>query len=948
MLSPMNIPKAFEETAKRNPKAIPFEMEGKGYSYEELLSSSKSIASFLSDKDIKKGDKVAILLEGRPEWGIAYLGISFLGAVAVPIDIQLSEDEVINLIQDSESKAIFISDKTLKTYKGAINLPLFTNNPPQPPFIKGGNESGSHEVSLPPDVPTYQGGLERGSYQRGAEEGSKGGMKRGNKGGLGKFFIASINIDSEDFSKIMKYPHLDSLPFIDPDDMASLIYTSGTTGRPKGVMLTHRNFLSNAQSIQKARIIDESDCILSILPLHHSYPFMVNFLVPLLTGARAIYLQSLKGPDILKTMVEKNVTALVGVPQLFSMLRRGILDSMRRIPLPFRWIFLFLIGFSGFLRDKLRINLGKIIFSSVHKRFGKKFRFFVSGGAKLDPKISQDLEALGFTMLEGYGLTETSPVISFNPLNRIKRGSVGLPLPQVEVKIMNPDKEGVGEIAVRGPNVMKGYYRNPEETDKVIKDGWFFTGDLGYIDNEGYLYITGRTKEVIVLSSGKNIYPEEIEKHYLQSPLIKEICVFGIEKKPGIADSLQAIVVPNIDYMREKKIANFNEAVRWQINALSAKLPPYKRIMGYEVYKAALPKTTLGKLKRYAIKDILSGRAEKEEVEISEEEIEVLKSPTGKRVIASLERITEKRPVRLDHNLELDLGIDSLARVELIVALSSVLTIELPDTFMTDVYTVRDLVRKIEEFREGRGKGVVAEVPKEWKEFFKTEPSVEDQKAVGLVLGYFTRLFIIFALNLLKIIGKIFFKLEVNGVENIPALPYIVTPNHASNIDGFVIGTVVPVKSYMNLYFLGFQKYFSNLLTSRFAKLAHVIPIDPEIYLKRALLISGYVLKKEKALCLFPEGGRTFDGRLLPFKKGVGILSKELGVPLVPTLIEGTFEVLPRNARWPKFKEIKVTFGKPIHPGEINFSEKPSDMDDYEWIVLKLRDVIIEMKKEPF
>jgi long-chain acyl-CoA synthetase len=619
---------------------------------------------------------------------------------------------------------------------------------------------------------------------------------------------------------------------------------------------------------------------------------------------------------------------------------------MHRIPLPFRWIVLFLVWFSGFLRDNLRINPGKIIFSSVHKRFGKRFRFFVSGGAKLDPKIAYDLEALGFTILEGYGLTETSPVISFNPLNRRKRGSVGLPLPEVEVKIMNPDKDGVGEIAVKGPNVMKGYYRNPEETNKVIKDGWLFTGDLGYIDDEGYLYITGRTKEVIVLSSGKNIYPEEIEKHYLQSALIKEICVFGIEKKPGIADSLQAVVVPSIDYMREKKIVNFNEAVKWQINALSAKLPPYKRIMGYEVYKAALPKTTLGKLKRYAIKDILSGETAKEEVEISEEEIRVLKSPTGKKVAASLERITEKRPIRLDYNLELDLGVDSLARVELIVALSSAFSIKLPDTFMADIYTVRDMIQKIEEFEETSGKGIAAEVPKEWKEFFKSEPSAKDQEAVGLVQGPLTKLFIILAMSLLKLTGKIFFKLEVKGVENIPPPPYIITPNHASNLDGFVIAIGIPIKLFMILYFLGFQKYFSNWFTSRFAKLAHVVPIDPETYLKKALQISGYVLKKGKALCLFPEGGRTYDGNLLPFKKGVGILSKELDVPLVPTLIEGTYEALPRGALWPKFKKIKVTFRKPIYPKEINFSEKPTDMDDYEWIVSKLRDTILKMKEQ--
>ena len=312
--------------------------------------------------------------------------------------------------------------------------------------------------------------------------------------------------------------------------------------------------------------------------------------------------------------------------------------------------------------------------------------------------------------------------------------------------------------------------------------------------------------------------------------------------------------------------------------------------------------------------------------------------------VASLERISEKRPIRIDHNLELDLGIDSMARVELIVALSSALSIELPDTFMTDIHSVKDMIQKVAKFQEGAVKEFGTEVPKEWKEFFKTEPSAEDQRAVGLVQGPFTKLFIILSQNLLKIIGKVLFGLEVKGIENIPALPYIITPNHASNIDGFVIGTVVPTKTYMSLYFLGFQKYFTNWFTSRFARLAHVIPIDPEIYLKRALLISGYVLSNKKALCLFPEGGRTFDGKLLPFKKGVGILSTELDAPLVPTLIEGTFEVLPRGSIWPKLRNIKVTFGKPIYPQDINFSGKPSDMDDYEWVVAKLREVILEMK----
>jgi long-chain acyl-CoA synthetase len=898
----MNIPEAFEEAARKNPKLVPLEMDGRRYSYEEIFSSSKSIASYLSAKGVEKGDRVAILLEGRPEWGIVYLGISFLGAAAVPIDIQLSSEEVGNLLEDSESKVIFVSEETSKSHEALINGLLFNHNPSPPTLSRGGQEEGY------------------------------------------RLQVDAINIDSDAFTKIIKYLHLDSFPSIDPEDIASLIYTSGTTGKPKGVVLTHRNFLSNVWSVQKANIIDEQDCLLSILPLHHSYPFMVNFLGPILIGAKVIYLQSLRGPDILKTMAEKNVTALVGVPQLFAMFRRGMIDGMSKITPPFKWIVLSLLRLSGFLRDTLRINPGKIIFSSIHKRFGKRFRFFVSGGAKLDPRVSQDLEALGFTILEGYGLTETSPVISFNPPDRIKRGSVGLPLSGVEIRINDPDEQGTGEIVVRGPNVMKGYFRNPEETDKVIKNGWFHTGDLGYVDKDGYLYITGRTKEIIVLSSGKNIYPEELEKHYLQTPLIKEMCVFGEGKTQGIADALKAVIVPNTEYMKEKNISNFNEAVKWQINSLSAKIPPYKRIMGYEVYQHALPRTTLGKLKRYLIKDIVSVKVVEKESEMSEDERELLESPAGKMVIASLERIVEKRPIRINHNLELDLGIDSMARVELIVTLSSALSIELPDTFMADIHSVKDMIQKVAKFQEGAVKELGTGVPKEWKVFFKTEPSPEDQRAVGLVQGSLTKLFTVSALNLLKIIGKILFRLEVKGIENIPSLPYIITPNHASNIDGFVIGTVVPTKTYMSLYFLGFQKYFSNWFTSRFARLAHVIPIDPEIHLKRALLISGYVLEKKKALCLFPEGGRTFDGNLLPFKKGVGILSKELNVPLVPTLIEGSFEVLPRSSIRPRFRKIKVIFGKPIYPEEIDFSKKPLGVDDYEWIVARLREAILQMK----
>lgn len=889
----INIPLAIEDASRRNPKGIAFELEDRRYTFEEAVSYSKLISSFLLSKGIKQGDRAAIFIECRPEWVIVYLGISFIGAVAVPIDIQLSKDEVNNLLKDSESKAIFVSEKGLKTL-----------TPPILPLIRGG-----------------EGGV------------------RGEPG------VLIINIDSKDFPGILKCPPIASIPLIDPDDMASLIYTSGTTGRPKGVMLTHKNFLSNARSIQMTGIIDETDCTISLLPLHHSYSFMVNFLAPFLIGAKVVYQQSLKGPDILKTVLEKKVTGLIAVPQLFSMLRLRIIEEMRGKPFPINKLLPLILRVCGLIRDATGINPGKRIFSAVHKRFGKQFRFFVSGGAKLDIEVSEELEALGFAMLEGYGLTETSPVVSFNPPSRRKRGSVGLPLHGVEIKIIDPDSEGIGEIAVRGPNVMKGYYRNPEETAKVIREGWLYTGDIGYIDKDGYLYITGRTKEIIVLSSGKNIYPEEIEKHYLQSSLIKEICIMGIEKKPGISESLHAIVVPDIDYMRENRITNFNEALKWELNALSSRLPSYKRIMGYKVYKSPLPKTTLGKLKRYEVKNILSGKVIKEEVQIPEEDISLIESYTGMKVISCLERINEKKDIRLDNNLELDLGIDSLSRVELIVALSRAFSIELPDTFGTDIFTVRELILKMESFQKGIGEDTTGEISRKWEDLFKAEPPLKDREAIGFVQGPLARLFIIPLIGLLRILGKVFFRLEIEGIENMPVPPYIITPNHASYLDGFVVGIGVPVKSFMNLYFHGLQKYFTNSFTSWFAKLAHVIPIDPETYLKRALQISAYVLKEGKSLCIFPEGGRTYDGNFLPFKKGVGILSKELGIPLVPALIEGTFEALPRGALLPRFRKISVTFGIPIYPAKIDFSKKTESMDDYEWIVSELRKAISAMKK---
>ncbi|HCC69316.1 MAG TPA: hypothetical protein DEP99_05460 [Nitrospiraceae bacterium] len=750
--------------------------------------------------------------------------------------------------------------------------------------------------------------------------------------------IRVINLD-EEFHSICKSERFQAitLPEIHETDIASIVYTSGTTGIPKGVILSHKNFCFDAFSIIEAGLISRNDNVLGILPIHHTYPFMTTLLTPLFAGATVTYLTTLKGPEIVKTMRECGITIFVGVPQLFNMLLRGIYSKMERLPSVLLKGFFYI---SGMVREKSGFNLGKILFSKIHKHFGPKFRFFASGGAKLDPDVARGFFSLGFTILEGYGLTETSPVATLNPRKKPKLGSAGLPIPGVEIMILNPDGEGIGEIAIKGPIVMKGYYLNPEATEKAIRDGWFMTGDLGYKDAEGYLYITGRLKEVIVLSSGKNLYPEEIEKHYLNTPFVKEICVIGLETRPGITDSIQAIVVPNFDYLKEQKIANFNEALRRAINSLALKLPPYKRIKGYKVLTESLPRTPLGKVRRFMIKELLEEGRKPEVRTIPPEDIVFMEGPSSKKMLEYLKDISKKEFISLADNLELDLGLDSLQRVEMVVAIEQMIGAKLPEGFGAEALNVRDVIRKVMEFKSSPiERGEV----KKWSEILAVEPDEKDKDGIGLSHGTIIKLFVSSVLLLLKGILKLMFRLELRGLENLPPPPYMITPNHSSSMDGFVLAASVPLKTFTDLYFVSLQKYFRNPITSAFARLSHVIPIDPEIYLYRGMQLSAFVLKNNKALCLFPEGGRSFDGELMAFKKGVGILAKELNVPLIPTVIKGTFTALPKGAWWPKLTRIKITFGKPIYLKDIDFLKKPEGVDEYAWIALWLRDEVVKM-----
>ncbi|MBN1913029.1 MAG: AMP-binding protein, partial [Candidatus Omnitrophica bacterium] len=746
-------------------------------------------------------------------------------------------------------------------------------------------------------------------------------------------------------------------PEVFPEDIASLIYTSGTTGSPKGVMLTHKNLCSDFQSIDKLKLFSDKDIFISILPLHHSYPFMITLITPLFCRARVTYTSSLRSDELLNLMREANVTVLVGVPQLFSIFFKNISDKMKKIPLIFKVPLSGLVEMLWQVRRFSGINLSRLFLAKIHRPFGRSLRFFACGGAKLNEEVARFLVKIGFTILEGYGLTETSPVVTFNPLKRQKIGSVGRAIPGVELKIDNPDVNGVGEVVIKGPNVMKGYYNRAKETSSVLKDGWFYSGDLGYIDKDGYLYITGRKKEMIVLSSGKNIYPEEIESYYAKSPYIKEICVLGI----GVSEEekLAAVVVSDTDHFRKAGEVDLNSVIRWELENLSEGLAPYKRIKGYIITKQDLPRTRLGKIKRYEVKnkylDELKGIKSKgaaEKIPATDEAIKLLSFGIGRKIIEVLEKSTEiERQITPSDHIELDLGIDSLGRVELIVALEHALNIRIPSELMTKAFTVKDLILEIEKMAPGEGNKIAA-IPQAksqtlWNEILNEKPAKDIIKKVNLAPNRMTILGMLLFAEILRLAFRVIWRLKIFGTENIPRKgKCILCVNHGSYLDAFIIEASMPFNLRKGLFFVGFIAYFEQPLIKNIVKYIRVIPIDPGMHFVEAMQASSYVLKNDKIVCIFPEAQRTIDGNIKEFKKGVGILAKELNIPLVPVLITGSYESWPRTRSLPRPHPITITFGRPFNSEELKKAGLRSGVkDDYEAIAFGVREEVINLKQ---
>ncbi len=666
-------------------------------------------------------------------------------------------------------------------------------------------------------------------------------------------------------------------------DLALILYTSGTTGSPKGVMLSFKNLLSNVDAITELRIVGKEDKTLALLPFHHAYPLMTTLLIPLHIGATVVFVDQLSSQALIQTMQRHRITVLVGVPRLYQLLHQRIEERIRSSFIAY-----------GLYRvlSKLPKPLRKIAFRRVHKSLGGKLRFMVSGGAKLPVETALFLESLGFTVLEGYGLTETSPIVSFNPPNRVKLGSVGLPIRDVHVRI---DKDG--EVLVRGPNVMLGYYKKPQQTREVFKDGWFMTGDLGYLDEEGYLYIQGRKKEIIVLAGGKNVNPEELESMIMQTDsVVKECAVLEVD------GSLKALIYPDEEVVRSKGIVNLEEYVKWNVlDKVNLELPTWKRITGFKLVKEELPKTRLGKLKRFMLMQVYS-RAQEERPK----EIKTLDTPTALMLREYLSKALGREVYGYEH-LELDLGLDSLEKVELLSFIEKSFGIRLGEEELAGLMTLDMLSEYIDKNKEKEETAYT-----DWASILREgEPPQLKEWNLPLIVGRLV----------LKLLFRLYNRLEVVGTENIPEGPCIIAPNHASYLDGFVIVSALPQRHAVKTYFLGEEAYFKGTLREAFARMAHVITVNLNRQLRESLQKTAWLLRFGKKVVIFPEGARTRDGSLLPFKKGFAILSKELSVPVVPVLLSGTYESMSIRDRFPKRRKIRVIFLEPVYPEGKSYEE---------------------------
>ena len=681
----------------------------------------------------------------------------------------------------------------------------------------------------------------------------------------------------------------------DDNAIALIIYTSGTTGSPKGVMLTYRNLWTNKAGVcDEVPVFNGKRRTLMLLPVHHVLPLMGTVVAPILQGDGIVICESMQGPDIMEALCRGKVGIFVGVPRLWQMLYAGI---MKKVNASFVTRALF-----NLCKKVHSLKFSRFIFAAVHKKMGGHLDYCVCGGAPLDKEVGEGLSALGFHLLEGYGMTEMAPIIAFTRPGDYICGCAGLPLPSVDCKIVN------GELCCKGNNLMKGYYNRPEETAEVIDaDGYLHTGDLGYLDERGRVYITGRTKEIIVLSNGKNVQPNEIEyKLEKYDSRVKEAAVVQN------GDMLMGIIVPNEAWARNLSDEEVEIALKKEvIEPYNLTVTNYKKLMSIFVYRGDLPRTKLDKIQRYKLKDIIENKVES--VKSKDDSLEEMTNEM--RILKEYIEAEKKIPVHADDHLETDLAFDSLDKVGLQGFIEQTFGVDIQPEVMT---TLKSVAEKVES-----GKTHIDVNKMDWHEMLLANNSSLELPSTSVFYPLHSKLF--------KSFLKLNNRLKIVGEKNVPKKgPFIIAPNHQSFLDGPIVASGLSYKTLKNSYFFATEEHVKHPVVKSLAKRNNIIIMEKR-NLKNSILKLSEVLKLGKNVVIFPEGSRSYDGEMVPFKKTFAILSKELNVPVVPVCIRGAYDVLPRGSKWIKPKKIEVEYLPPV---------MPANEDTYDSISDKVRDSI--------
>jgi len=855
-----------ERSAEKFPTKTALQIKREGYwqrfTYKDLHEAAQKIGQAFLEIGLQKGDRVVLYSENTPEWGAAYLGAASIGVVVVPLDAQTWHKEVWSVVRFTQSRALLASEYCLARLASEA--------------LKE-NEARESPVTL-----------------------------------------LNVNQRCQPFA-LNEYPRSTQPPRqeatlrekiqVEPSDLASIIFTNSTAVDPKGALHTHRNFIANLLGVNHHLPVTESDQLLSVLPLSHALEFTCGFLMSIYGGATVTYVHSLKPKVILESMQETGTTCMLGVPTLYALIRDDIERRILRTPKsPLK---------SNLLNTSKRVslsveralgkNIGRQLFSRLHQEFGGQIRLFVSGGSALGEKLYDEFKVLGMPIYEGYGLTETAPVLTVNPFQRSRKGSAGKPLPGVEIGIFHPDKEGIGEIIAQSPSLMEGYYNNPTATEAVIQDGWFHTGDLGWVDADGYVYVTGRIKDVIVTGAGKNVYPADLEAIYQSIPAIKEICVLGV--KSGLTEDIHAVLTPQADPPETRAQAEMKKEIQREIQRLGKELPSYHRLQHIHVWFEPLPRNDSGEVCREAVRRKLLEELQQNRPLLAEA------SPTqpgqGKNreeeLFRELSRLsgTPLQEIKEDSHLYSDLGLDSLMTIQLLLFAENHFGVSVSDQVAPTLQTVGQLLEQI------RFQAPVVDKAKAKRRIRSSLPYAERSATDRWLLGSSHRV--------LKLLYQKYFRLKVYNQEHLPAAgPYIIAANHSSHLDsGAMISAVSEAlgpHEAQKMHILGARDYFFDtaLKSWFFSTFLNLVPVEREETSLAGLRMVKSILSGGESVLIFPEGTRSRTGQLQEFKPGVGLIAQELGVPVVPAYIQGTHRAMPVGKALPHRRGIEVFFAPAI------------------------------------